>query len=447
MNLKKVLILTLCVISLFPFAFAQDSDNEALKLKVDQAKLMLENFDAAAAQTLLDEILAQDSTFAPALYTFHSIELMYGNLTEAQSLVRQAIEFSPSEQSYRDKFDELRDMINQVKDAQREVDGGNYDAAKRIYNELIAQNPTVAEIYYRLGFVAIQEDDYDAARDNFDKASILAPTVDKYAKAKNILAGKVLQEAQKALHMNDMTTAERKVLTALRINPEFGSAYAILGFIKLKSGDVVSAIENMEKAVFYTPTSRSAWYNLGSTYRKTKQYEKAEDALLKAIALEPSYAKSYTTLGQTYTALNKLDKAEDNLKTSIALMPNSPAARESYGELLNNQERYAEAIVQLSAAAKLISSPLKKYQINYRLAYAYNRTGDYRKALDVAKEVTTAKAKFGGGWYELGVAYAKLGDKQNAINAFNTGRTTDKTWRPMIDPERERLIQGKDLSF
>lgn len=447
MNLKKVLILTLCVTSLFSFVLAQDADTEALQQKVEEARNMLENFDAAAAEQLLNETLAQDSTFAPALFTYHNIELMYGNLSEAQALVRKAIEFSPSEQSYRDKFDELRDLINQVKDAQREVDGANYDAAKRIYNELIEKNPSVAEIYYRLGFVAIQEEDYDTARDNFDKASILAPTVDKYTKAKNILAGKILQEAQKAIKMGDMLTAEHKTLTALRINPEFGSAYSVLGYIKLKSGDISAAIENMEKAIKYNPTSRSAWYNLGSIYRKTKQYEKAENALLEAIALDPGYAKSYTTLGQTYAAVNKVKKAEENFKKSIALASNSPAARESYGELLNNQERYAEAIVQLTAAVKLISQPSKKYLTNYRLAFAYNRSGEYRKALDVAKEVTTAKANFGGGWYELGVAYAKLGDKQNAINAFNKGRNADAKWRSMINPERERLIQGKELSF
>jgi len=446
MNLKKVLILTICVTSLFSFAFAQDTDTEALQQKVDQAEILLENFDAAGAQTLLNEALGQDSTFAPALYAYHKIELMNGNLSEAQALVREAIEFSPSEQSYRDKFDELRDLINQVKDAQREVDSGNYDAAKRVYNELIEKNPSVAEIYYRLGFVAIQEDDYDAARDNFDKASILAPTVEKYSKAKDILAGKVLQEAQQVLKMGDMITAERKVQTSLRLNPEFGSAYSMLGYIKLRSGDITSAIENMEKAVTYDPDNQSAWYNLGSTYRRTKQYEKAENALLKAIALDPGYAKAYTTLGQTYLALNKLSQAENNFKTSIALEPDSPAARESYGELLNNQERYKEAIVQLTEAAKLIPSPSKKYLTNYRLAFAYNRSGESRKALDVAKEVTTAKANFGGGWYELGVAYAKLGDKQNAINAFNKGRL-DKAWRGIIDPERERLIQGKDLSF
>ncbi|RKY53961.1 MAG: hypothetical protein DRP93_05715, partial [Candidatus Neomarinimicrobiota bacterium] len=317
----------------------------------------------------------------------------------------------------------------------------------RIYNELIEKNPSIAEIYYRLGFVAIQEEDYDAARDNFDKASILAPSVEKYSKAKNILAGKILQEAQKALRMNDLTTAERKTLISLRINPEFGSAYSVLGYIKLKSGDIPSAIENMEKAVSYNPSSRSAWYNLGSTYRKTKQYIKAENALLKAIEIEPGYAKSYTTLGQTYAATNDLKNAEENFKKSIALAPNSPAARESYGELLNNQERYSEAIVQLVEAVKLIPQASKKYHTNYRLAYAYNRSGEYRKALDAAKETTTAKANFGGGWYELGIAYAKLGDKQNAINAFNKGRNADAKWRSMIDPERERLIQGKDLSF
>ena len=445
MNLKKVLILTLCFISAFSL-FAQDADTEAYQAKVDAATQLISEFDAASAQALLDEVLAQDSTFAPALFAYHEIELMYGNLSEAQTLVREAIEFSPSEQNYRDKFDELRDMINQVKDAQREVDAQNYEAAKKIYNELIVANPSVAEIYYRLGFVAIQENDYDAARDNFDKASILAPTVEKYTKAKNILAGKILQEAQNSLRMNDVTTAERKARTALRINPEFGSAYGLLGYIKLKQGDYNAAVENMEKAVEYNPSSRSAWYNLGSTYRRLKQYEKAEKALLEAIKIEPSYAKSYTTIGQVYLALNKLDKAENNLKKAIQYSPNSAAARESYGELLSNQERYAEAIVQLAEAARLVSNPSKKYLTNYRLAYAYNRSGDYRKALDTAREVTTARGNFGGGWFELGVAYAKLGDKQNALNAFNTGRT-DAKWRGIIDPERERIIQGKDLSF
>ena len=446
MKLKKVLILTFCVIGLFSFALAQDADKEALQAKVDQALSMLDNFDAAAAQQLLDEVLAQDSTFAPALYSYHNIELMYGNLSEAQALVREAIEFSPSEQSYRDKFDELRDLINQVKDAQREVDAQNYDAAKRIYNDLIAKNPSIAEIYYRLGFVAIQEDDFDAARDNFDKASILAPSVEKYTKAKGILAARILQDAQKAYNMNDMITAERKAQTSIRISPEFASAYSILGVIKLRSGDIGSAIDYMEKAVLYDPDNSSSLYNLGSIYRRTKQYEKAEDALLKAISIDPSNAKAYTTLGQVYLSLNQEAKAENNFKTSIALLPNSAAAHESYGELLNNQERYTEAIVQLTEAVKLVANPSKSYYTNYRLAHAYNRVGEYRKALDTAKEVTTIKSSFGGGWYELGVAYAKLGDKQNAINAFNKGRL-DKAWRGIIDPERERLIQGKDLSF
>lgn len=447
MNLKKVLILTLCVTSLFSFAIAQDTDTEALQQKVEEARNMLENFDAAAAQELLNEILAQDSTFAPALFVFHNIELMYGNLSEAQALVRKAIEFSPSEQSYRDKFDELRDMINQVKDAQREVDGANYEAAKRIYNELIANNPSVAEIYYRLGFVAIQEEDYDTARDNFDKASILAPNVDKYAKAKNILAGNILREARKSIKMGDLVTAERKVNTALRISPEFGDAYLDLGYIKLKSGDTNAAIKNYVKGLEYKPDNRSAWYNLGSIYRKIKQYEKAVEALENSIGIDPDYAKAHTTLAQTYVAINKVDKAEEHFQISIKLTPNSPAARQSYGQLLNDQEKYKEAIEQLIVAERLIPQKSKKYIVNYFLAHAYNRTNDYRKGLDAAKEATTARANFGGGWYELGVAYAKLGDKQNAINAFNRGRNADARWRSMIDPERERLIQGKELSF
>jgi tetratricopeptide (TPR) repeat protein len=371
---------------------------------------------------------------------------MYGNLNEAQDFVRKAIVSNPTEQSYRDKFDELRDLINQIKDAQREVDSRNYDTAKRIYNELIEKNPSIAEIYYRLGFVAIQEEDYDAARDNFDKAGILAPNVEKYTKAKNILAARILQEAINSLRSGDLTSAERKTLTSLRINPEFGSAYSILGNIKLRAGDIAAAIENMEKAVHYNPESQSAWYNLGSVYRRDRKYKKAEDALQEAIRLDPRDAKSYSTLGQTYLAENNLAQAEIYLKKSIELDPESPAARESYGELLNNQERFEEAIVHLEKAAALVPNPRNKYLTNYRLAYAYNRSEQYSKALDVAREVTNVNTRFGGGWFELGIAYAKLGDSQNAINAFNKGRL-DTEWRNLIDPERERLITGKELSF
>lgn len=445
MILKRVSLILFCVIGAFSAAFAQNQA-EILSANVSEAIRLLENFDAAGAQAILDETLAQDSSYAPALYTYHQIELMYGNLNEAQAYVRKAIEYNPTEQSYRAKFDELRDLINQIRDAQREVDNRNYEAAKRIYNELIEKNPSIAEIYYRLGFVAIQEEDYDAARDNFDKAGILAPNVEKYAKAKNILAARILQEAINSLRSGDLTTAERKTLTSLRINPEFGSAYSILGNIKLRAGDISAAIENMEKAVQYSPESQSAWYNLGSIYRRSRQYKKAEEALLRAIELDPNDAKSYTTLGQTYLAENNLDEAEKYLKKAIELDPESAPARESYGELLNTRERFDEAIVHLEKATSLIRNPRDKYLTNYRLAYAYNRSGLYGKALEAAREVTNVNTRFGGGWFELGIAYAKLGDTQNAINAFNKGRL-DSDWRNLIDPERERLITGKGLSF
>ena len=443
MNLKKVSLVALCIISLCGFSFAQV---DVLQQKVTEAEAYLENLDAPTAQALLDEVLAQDSAFVTALYAYHKVELMYGNLSEAQALVRKTIDYSPSEQSYRDKFDELRDLINQVRDAQREVEAGNYNAAKRIYNELIEKDPTIAELYYRLGFIAIQEEDFDLARDYFDNASIIAPSVEKYVRAKNILAGRILQEAQRSYNMGDMVDAERKTLTSLRINPEFGSAYAILGLIKLRSGDLNAAIENFEKAVTFNPESASSWYNLGNVYRRTNQLTKAENALLQSVTLDPMNARAYTTLGQVFMAEDKLKEAEENFKKSIILEPNSAAARESYGELLNNQERYKEAIEHLSIAASLITNPRNRYLTNYRLAYAYNRVGEHQKALDVAREVTTVNARFGGGWYELGVAYAKLGNRQDAINAFNKGRL-DNAWRSVIEPERERLITGRDLSF
>lgn len=441
-KIKIMVILALCFIGVFSYA----QENEALEAKVAMAEQVLQNFDADGARVILDEVLAEDSTFAAAYYVYHEIELMRGNLSDAQTQVKKAIEFKDDDEGYRERFDELRDLINQVKEAQREIDSQNYGNAKKVYNELIEKFPTVAELYYRLGFVAIQENNYSEARDNFDRAGILAPSVEKYTKAKTVLAGKILKEAQASLKIGDLSTAERKCRTSLQVDPEFGYAYLLLGNINLRNGDIVSAQENMEKAVKYQPTSYSAWYNLGLIYKRTKNYVQAEEALLNSLKYKPNYAKAYSTLGQVYMAQNKLAQAEGAYSNAIKMDPNSASARDGYGELLNKLERYEEAVVNLKRADQLITNKKKKYLTNYRMAFAYNRLEQYNDALKVAKDVTTVNPRFGGGWYEMGLAYAKLGDTANAINAFNQGRL-DKTWRPLIDPKREKLLIGKEISL
>jgi tetratricopeptide (TPR) repeat protein len=78
-----------------------------------------------------------------------------------------------------------------------------------------------------------------------------------------------------------------------------------------------------------------------------------------------------------------MQRVEALLKRAVALDPKLAKAYFELGVLLSDQERYSEAIQALRAAARLEPGLA---QVHYRLAQAYQRTG--QKAL-AAKELET----------------------------------------------------------
>ena len=67
--------------------------------------------------------------------------------------LKKAIKFKPDDESYRTRFDALRSLTNSIRDAKREKDSGQTDAAIAIYNRVIEDFPNMAEAYYLLGFI------------------------------------------------------------------------------------------------------------------------------------------------------------------------------------------------------------------------------------------------------------------------------------------------------
>ncbi len=183
----KPKIFILSVLSLIFALTLSGQDLEMLQDQVDQAEELIEENDILTAEMMLQQVLEQDSTFAPAHFVMHEIELRKGNLTEAQQAVRKAIDLNSGEESYRNRFDEIRDLVNMIRDGQREYDSGNVDDAKRIYTETAEKHPNFSDTYYRLGVIALREDDYETAINHYDKAIELSGGEEKYNRAKRVM--------------------------------------------------------------------------------------------------------------------------------------------------------------------------------------------------------------------------------------------------------------------
>jgi len=414
---------------------------EEMQSLVDDAARSLTEGNIMGAEMTLQSVLMQDSTFAPALYSYHLLALQKGDLNEALVKLKSAITNKPDDEDYRTRFESVNSLVNKLKDAKRELDAGQIENSKRIYGEIIEAFPTFAEPYYLLGIVNLREDDYKGSSTNFRKASELNPDEMKYSSAMNNLIGKYFQDGMTAYKMNDFVTAEEKFRITLEIDPTFVNAYMQIGVMKRKSGDLDGAITCLEKGVEAAPEDDKSRYNLGLFYKSANRNSDAREQFSKTIELNPDFSKAYSSLAGIQVEEKQFPQAESNYAKSIELDPSSASAWDGYGALLMQQKKYAQAKEALDNATRLAP---RNYPGFYRLAECNNYLGNYQEAIDAAEKALRLNRRFAPANIEKGFALFRLDRKQESIAAFNAART-DPGWRSYAEHQIELIRDGKEV--
>ncbi len=85
-------------------------------------------------------------------------------------------------------------------------------------------------------------------------------------------------------------------------------------------------------------------------YYEQGQTTVALDEIKQALANDPTFADAYNLRGLVYMRLDDPSSAEDSFRRAIAIDPREPNVLHNYGWLLCQQNRYADAAVQFSAA-------------------------------------------------------------------------------------------------
>jgi len=85
-------------------------------------------------------------------------------------------------------------------------------------------------------------------------------------------------------------------------------------------------------------------------YFEQGQTTVALDEIKQALAADPNFADAYNLRGLVYMRLDDAGLAEDSFRRAIALNPRDPDTLHNYGWLLCQQNRYADATQQFSAA-------------------------------------------------------------------------------------------------
>lgn len=183
-----------------------------------------------------------------------------------------------------------------------------------------------------------------------DEAPIEKEEKNKIELEENKEENVLISEGQELLNKGELTEAERKFLSAIKIDPNSGKAYHFLGMIYLRQKLYNGAIASLEKACKLEPLNDTSFNNLGLSYFNTQNYEQAIVNFEKSISLNDKIAHRYLNLALAQQKLKNWDKAAIALEQAVKVHPNP----ENLTALAKNYFSMGNDKLALSAIERLL---------------------------------------------------------------------------------------------
>jgi tetratricopeptide (TPR) repeat protein len=148
-------------------------------------------------------------------------------------------------------------------------------------------------------------------------------------------------------------TAEKYLLTALRIRPDDTNAMTGLGQVAYQTKENNKALAYYQKSLLFRPSNAKIMCIICDLLIKTGKLDKAVDYYSDALVLKPSEPEIYNKLGTVFFSKHMLEQAREKFETAVRLDP-----------------RFDEAYYNLGLVA------LKQGEIN-------NALNNYKKAISI----------------------------------------------------------------
>ncbi len=255
----------------------------------------------------------------------------------------------------------------------------DYDDALRCFERAIKADPLYALAYAGLADVYNLLPLYDgfAPHDYFPKA--------KAAALKALAIDENLAEAHAALGLSilhydwNWTGAEVSFRHAIRLNPNYSTAYELLGVYLCRVERIGEAIDALEKAQKLDPLSpiNATWLaEVFRHYGKTAVSIRLQEEILKSF---PDFYLAHYHLAFSYIDCNRFDKAEMHCQKAVSLSHENSLTLSLQGILkakLGNKPAVRETL------NKLLQTKTEKYVSSVNIASVYAASGNREKTIE-----------------------------------------------------------------
>ena len=255
---------------------------------------------------------------------------------------------------------------------------GQLDEARRMYEELLAQQPDHPDILHLLGLVLLQRGDALQAVARLQRAVDLAP--------------------QKASFHNNLGNALRA------------------------TGQRAAAAVAWAEAARLDPTNAEAWCNLGVARLEGGDHAGAEAAWRTALQHNPDHIEALNLLSVRLSEQGKASEAEQGWRHALRLSPSHVRVKANLAALLQQRaqgyleaDRAQKAITLLREATTLAPDDLSGWML---LSGALQQRGKLREAFAAAQEALRLSPDRPEIHHNIGSLLKESGQNEEAIRAF-----------------------------
>ena len=173
------------------------------------------------------------------------------------------------------------------------------------------------------------------------------------------LSGFDLARVTAALRLDDSDRTINEQRKALEEKTGQADTMFLLGYLYLKKGDLVPAIEMLEQVYNRQPGRAECALYLGRAYFLAGRVDQAADLLERAARLDPSNHIAQVFIGDLLSQQDKIEPALDHYKKALLLDPESSFAHTALGLAYGRLEEPGICYYHLGMADKLAGRYLK----------------------------------------------------------------------------------------
>ena len=340
------------------------------------------------------------------------IAISQGQVAEALSLFKTALDVNPSEEQFWISYIDALVKDNQVKNAKRAIKKARKRGfnAKKL-NSLLSQSnfktDTSVPSQIQLNILL---DHYQAGR--FIEAEKQAELITQKFPSDQFgwkVLGSLYGQAGK---MHEAVYAYER---AVALSPHDAEALNNLGTSLQELGQVDAAKVRYNQAIDSKPDYAEAHYNLGITLQEMGSLHEAEDSYRRAIASKPDFAEAYSNLGCTLQELGRLDQAEASFYQAIALKTDSAESHYNLANTLQELGKTNDAISRYNNAIALKPDYAKAH---YNKGITLKELGKIDEALASYSEAIASKSDFAEAYYSVGITLQEMGKLEEAKSNY-----------------------------